>query len=61
MSFSAPYSAHKQKQTDGVVWCGAVPAILSHEVSVKTQYYKKMDVNIHAGGLAHLSGSRITG
>lgn len=35
MSFSAPSPAHKQKQTDGMVWCDAVPAIPSHEVSVK--------------------------
>lgn len=59
MSFSAPYPAHKQKQTDGVVWRGAVPAIPSHEVSVKMRCYKKMDVNIHAGDLAHLSDGRI--
>lgn len=59
MSFSAPCPAHKQKQTDGVVWCDAVPAIPSHEVSVKTRCYKKMDVNIHAEELAHLSDSRI--
>lgn len=61
MSSSAPCPAHKQKQTDGVVRCDAVPAIPSHEVSVKTRCYKKMDVNIHAGDLAHLSDSRIIG
>lgn len=61
VSFSAPCPTHKQKQTDGMVWYDAVPAIPSHEVSVKTQCYKKMDVNIHAGDLAHLAEPRIGG